>query len=203
MTGYRPLILIALLALTGHVIPVQAATWYKIELLLFINQDTQDFVPAFTLDDPGRPDPADTLPLRGTDAPYPLLSANQRSLNAHRRQLDSSGRYESIAHFAWNQPVSRKSQTLSFQIPAPNTTAFGPPVLQGSIRMTRGRYLHAKLDLVYRERDLNDPVQRQGDFREPAFRLYRMQQRRRMRSRELHYLDSARIGALIVAKPLK
>ncbi len=203
MTGYRPLMLIALLALTGHVTPVEAATWYKIELLLFINQDTQGFVPAFTLDDSGGPDLADTRPLQGADAPYPLLNANLRSLNAHRRQLDSSGRYEPMAHFAWTQPVSRKSQALSFRIPAPNAAAFGPPVLQGSISMTRGRYLHAKLDVIYRERDLNAPDRQQDGFREPAFRLYRMRQKRRMRSRELHYLDSARIGALIIARPLR
>lgn len=202
MKGHRPLILIALLALIGLATPAGAATWYKIELLLFINQDTQDFVPVIAQGEIDRTDLENAWPLQGGGAPYPLLNANLRSLNAHRLQLDRSGRYEALAHYAWTQPVSRKSPALSFQVPAPNAASYGPPVLQGSIRMTKGRFLHADLDVVYRERDLNNPAG-QASYQEPAYRLFRMQQKRRMRSKELHYLDSARIGALIIAKPLR
>lgn len=201
-TAPRPHRLVLPLILLLAAAPAGAASWYKVELLLFANLDTGGFTPELVLEDPGEPDTATALPLQGAGARYKLLASNLRSLNAHRLQMDRSGRYEPLAHFAWTQPIGRTSPALAFQVPPPNAGAFGPPALQGTLRMTRGRYLHAELDLLYRERDLAAPIPGAG-FQEPAYKLFRMQQKRRMRSKELHYLDSARIGALIIVKPLQ
>ncbi|MGK0173549.1 MAG: hypothetical protein ACI9W2_005297, partial [Gammaproteobacteria bacterium] len=63
--------------------------------------------------------------------------------------------------------------------------------VDGSIRVWRTRYLHIDADLLYRlGYDGNGP----GEFR--------MEQHRRMRSRELHFLDHPMFGVLIYISPI-
>jgi hypothetical protein len=58
--------------------------------------------------------------------------------------------------------------------------------LQGQIALSRGRYLHLTLDLVYDS---------QGEQR------YVLRQTRRMRSNERHYIDSPKFGVIAVITP--
>ena len=63
--------------------------------------------------------------------------------------------------------------------------------LVGQVALTRGRYLHLTLDLVY-----DAP----GAAGEPTQRFV-MRQSRRMRSNERHYLDSPRFGVIAIVTP--
>ena len=63
--------------------------------------------------------------------------------------------------------------------------------LQGQIALSRGRYLHLTLDLVY-----DAP----GADGEPTQRFV-LRQSRRMRSNERHYMDSPRFGVIAIVTP--
>jgi len=60
--------------------------------------------------------------------------------------------------------------------------------LIGTITVWRQRFLHAELDLLLRPAGGTDEV--------------RLRQRRKMRSRELHYVDHPKLGVLIYATPV-
>jgi len=157
---------------------------YKIEMLLFLNQDGAAQSSEYWPDDPGLPSTADALPLQGSGSPYREAG---RSLNAHRLQLKQTGRYKPLLHVAWIQPVTRKGKKLFFELPGR-----GSPLV-GTIRMSRGRFLHADLDVLYRTWAGGGESQRS----------YRLKEKRRMRSDELHYVDHPALGVLIRATPIK
>lgn len=94
------------------------------------------------------------------------------------------------------------------------------PALDGTLRVHRARYLHVQADLLYyRPSDGGVPAppapsDRPPDSPDAAFieqllaeeqaapRLFRMTQSRRMRSKELHFLDHPLFGVLVAAWPL-
>jgi hypothetical protein len=100
------------------------------------------------------------------------------------------------------------------------------PALDGTLRVHRARYLHVQADLLY-YRPLaggSTPASSSGNQTTPAPlpdspdtalieqllaeadatpRLFRLTESRRMRSRELHYLDHPLFGALVEAWPLE
>ena len=108
------------------------------------------------------------------------------------------------------------------------TTGAGAPAagvplearMEGFIRVFRARYLHLQADLVLREQppagppwqaaegtgpepgtwEAADTEPGPGDA-VPAPPVFRLHQSRRMRSRELHYLDHPVLGMLVVARP--
>ena len=64
----------------------------------------------------------------------------------------------------------------------------GTGTLFGTVTLKRRRYLHAEVDLWFE--------------RGETLEQFRMQQSRRMRSGELHYLDHPRLGVIIIARPV-
>ena len=62
----------------------------------------------------------------------------------------------------------------------------GSPIY-GTVTVSRGRYLHVDLDLVYQDDS--------GRFRFTSHR--------RMRSNEIHYMDHPMFGVLILITPLE
>ena len=99
------------------------------------------------------------------------------------------------------------------------------PALDGTVRVHRARYLHVEADLLYYRPLAGDtgaapqaadagaaPL---ADSPDTAFieqllaeddgpaRLFRLTERRRMRSKELHYLDHPLFGVLVEAWPLE
>ena len=99
---------------------------------------------------------------------------------------------------------------------APAPTIPGDPVshrqLEGSAKVHVGKYLHLELDLLYHR---NRPTPPQGslpaegervsesriDAAQPLLETIRVRGHRRMRSKEIHYLDHPLVGALVIAHP--
>ncbi len=76
--------------------------------------------------------------------------------------------------------------------------------LDGTIKIHLGRYLHLEADLLYRNQ--TEPLQDSTFFMnfnegEQAPTLFRMHQKRRMRSGELHYFDHPMFGLLALITP--
>lgn len=88
--------------------------------------------------------------------------------------------------------------------PAPAETK-PEPKLDGTVKVVLGRYLHINFDLKYK-RSLT-PVKGVIDTADGKqyedIRYYPVQTHRRMRSKEVHYIDHPLIGILVLATPFE
>jgi hypothetical protein len=94
---------------------------------------------------------------------------------------------------------------------AAGTGAVGPPapIVDGTLRLVVSRYLHAEVDLLYRD---PSPDADTRTYRRPGLLVpegaerqlpagFRLQTSRRMRSGEIHYIDHPRFGVLVFVNP--
>ena len=129
--------------------------------------------------------------------------------------IEKSSRYRVIRHFAWRQPgLDEKSaipilinigDTLPIYLPddikpydnfipaSAEPTPDRPRMINtstvnGSIKVRLGRFLHMEVSLVFTD----------GETQQS----FRLSQSRKMRSRELHYIDNPRFGLLTRILPL-
>jgi peptidoglycan-binding protein CsiV len=123
-----------------------------------------------------------------TTTSFPALAPAKFKLTSIYDTLRRSRSYQPLAHFGWTQPGyprdDAKFLTINSMVPA------GSGVV-GQVALSRGRYLHLTLDLVY-----DAP----GAAGEPSQRFV-LRQSRRMRSNERHYLDSPRLGVIAIVTP--
>jgi len=179
------ILLLLLLPATLPAAQKKAAPWYDIEIVLFSIADrgSSEQWPL----DPGAPDTGDTVGISS----FQQLPPRDWKLSAEDRALSRSrGRYRSLMHLAWRQPVLGRTRAKPIYIRSRKTLADGYPVLEGRIRVSVGRYLHLDLDLLLRDRI------READGM-ADFQAFRFVSSRRMRSGETHYIDHPRIGALV------
>ncbi len=81
-----------------------------------------------------------------------------------------------------------------------------PEGLSGGLRVWRERFLHVETDFRWLEPGADEEPEPRAAFATAALEdqepVVVMQERRRMRSEELHYLDHPRMGLLIHVKPV-
>jgi hypothetical protein len=135
------------------------------------------------------PEPAvASAPPPPTTTNFPALAPGRFKLTGIYDTLRRSRNYQPLAHFGWTQPGYARNDakvlTINSMVPA------GSGIV-GQVALSRGRYLHLTVDLVY------DAA---GAAGEPAQRFV-MRQSRRMRSNERHYLDSPRFGVIAIVTP--
>ena len=128
-------------------------------------------------------DPAPT-----TTATYPALSPAKFKLQAIADTLKRSRNYQPLAHFGWTQPGYPRDEAKYLPI---NSLVPAGSGLVGQVALSRGRYLHLTLDLVY------DAPGAAGE----ATQRFVLRQSRRMRSNERHYMDSPRFGVIAIVTP--
>lgn len=161
---------------------------------------------------------------------FELLDKGTLTLTEAASRLDKSPRYNVLSHIAWEQPGLAEEKAVS--MPINGGTDFreeypgrmesrweadeagqmieipGPASLNeldGSVKLVLGRYLHLYTDLVYRkpviveqlDEETQEVLERRTLFDIPV------QSHRKMRSRELHYLDHPMIGILIEVTPVE
>lgn len=213
--------------------------WYRVELIVFArlapDAGAHETWPA----QPGQPDLKDAVKLTpppGSSAsgpgdtvvvtplgpvPYQELPSDQYQLDGAAKVLNASPRYRVLLHLAWQQPAlgPRSARPVHVQLPDGS--------LDGSVLLTRRRYLHAVLDLLYRPDGPADepsagpsigPVAGSGgpgvgpadaaaksvanDQGGPPASAYRMQQHRRIDPGALNYFDHPLFGVLLEATPI-
>ena len=123
---------------------------------------------------------AAVAPVTTSTESFPDLAQTKFKLAAVEESLRRSRNYQVLGHFGWTQPGFPRTEAHYMSIT--------PQVLQGSgltgrVAVSRGRYLHLTLDLA-----LESPG-------EPGQR-YVLQQTRRMRSNERHYIDHPKFGVI-------
>ena len=115
-------------------------------------------------------------------------------------------------------PVTTDPDMPAVNLPTPRDSLPSAPlqtrtVLDGYLKIVLSRYLHANFDLVYSTglplvpttntiRTLADEEDDTKAINEPVIVNYRLQQTRKMRSKEVHYIDHPVIGVVILAWPV-
>lgn len=127
-------------------------------------------------------------PAPATASSFPALAPGKFKLTAIADTLRRSRNYQPLAHFGWTQPGYPRDTAKFLPINAMVPAGSG---LVGQVALSRGRYLHLTLDLVY-----DAP----GAAGEPKQRFV-LRQSRRMRSNERHYIDSPRFGVIAIVTP--
>ena len=112
-------------------------------------------------------------------------------------------------------PAETDPDMPSVNLPVPTTAVTGTQskaILDGYLKIVLSRYLHANFNLTYKtglplkpessaivDRDDYDG----GKSAEPVVITYQLQQTRKMRSKEVHYIDHPVIGIVMIAWPYK
>jgi hypothetical protein len=116
-------------------------------------------------------------------------------LTRQAARLDRSGRYRVLLHGAWIAPVPDRDSPLPMLIQTGDRSGDRWRI-EGTIAVTVARYLHADVALRYLvDSATPDDVTGPPDYLE-------MQEGRRLRSGELHYLDHPRFGVLLQIDPV-
>ena len=156
---------------------------------------------------------------------YRVLNSSNYQLTEHVEKLSESDSKRVIFHTAWRQPGLDKHKAIPVyfkrEIPVPpvvenessfeqEQTATNPTELEGILRVTLARYLHLEAELSLRDKlpaassdnpfeVLDSEVPVEGLEKQGIIHL--KQKRRRIRSKELHYLDHPVLGILILITP--
>lgn len=138
------------------------------------------------------------------------------SLSDNAASIAASRRYRLIRHLAWRQPGLDRKDAVAIRISLGSTTPVFLPedisafeefipasasptperqrkintsTVNGSILVHLGRFLHMETKLVFTD--------------EETGQSFRLSQSRKMRSRELHYIDNPRFGILTRILPIE
>lgn len=157
----------------------------------------------------------------------PLPPANYRLL-AEAERIAADANYELLLHTGWRQAGLAREQSIPLRLYAVSAdsataaeTVIDPaapaaadpaalesprPRLDGTLRLILARYLHLEADLQYRAASDAAPPADTGFFSLPDATpaeqpVYRMNESRRMRSREVHYLDHPMFGVIALVTP--
>jgi len=181
-----------LMLLTYVAMPAQAAEGdYTIEVLIFAQNSYGDGALPYDAMDPAQEPPAiaDARYLGRYDgAPFSQFEALPRErhlLGNDATRLKREG-FRILWHGGWYQNVGT-GRNPSVRIDSADGR------VEGVIKVDRSRYLHFKPDLLL-SRDA---------AAEALPQRYRLQQSRRMRSEQLHYLDHPHFGMLVMINPLR
>jgi hypothetical protein len=184
--------------------------WYEIELIVFTINDPNALTAERWREPasfpgmenavelvPGMADPADTA--------FHLLPAEQMQLNDDFNRLANVRRYTPRVHVAWRQPVTGRNESTSVQIhsryPLPASymeKADIPSLLDqisGTVTISVERYLHVDAQLLY----TRPPALTEASANIPV--NFVLKESRRLRSKEVHYLDHPMFGMLIQIVP--
>lgn len=135
-----------------------------------------------------------SAPVATATEKFPPLAAGKFKLVAIADTLRRSRNYQPLAHFGWTQPGFPRTEAHYMSIDSQTAAGSGSGSrlstglsagLSGRVAVSRGRYLHLTLDLVYEPPE--EPGQR-----------YTLRQTRRMRSNERHYIDHPKFGVIAV-----
>lgn len=122
------------------------------------------------------------------------VEADQLVLAEEAARLRRARDFRVLGHLAWRQPFVAGEPAIpiavSWSEPGSNELR-----LAGNVGVYLRRYLHVEFDLAWLEERLLDA------FGEQTLRWAPIEQSRRMRSGETHYVDHPRVGALVHITP--
>lgn len=119
--------------------------------------------------------------------------------------LDTDPNYRVLYHNRWIQELETKSKSEIIHIhdaaiDAWTESAHASRYLDGVVRFYRGRFLQFEAHLAYRPLGMDDHI---TDIDEPnrmtlPIQRYTLNQKRRIKSNQLHYFDHPKFGLLVM-----
>jgi hypothetical protein len=108
-------------------------------------------------------------------------------------RLNNSQEYNVLLHKIWRQPGLDQTQAISVHLDSSDTdtSKTGKSFIEGDIRLIMSRYLHITGTMNYHKQ--NDA--------EDGYDVYSLNLKRKMRSREIHYIDHPMFGIIVLATP--
>jgi len=212
---------------------VAAPAWaidYKIELIVFANTEPQAFHSEQWAMEVEPPEMDTAVDLFGGSRPSGFVPLAAEDLAEARQLLASSDRYEVLKHVVWQQPGLAAADAVPVRIHGGQDYGAqypermqprlevgedgniveipGPERLEqldGTVRVELGRFLHVYTDLLLRKPVVLEQVdpETQQAVQTPALLDIPMREHRRMRSRELHYIDHPLLGVLVQITPVE
>lgn len=188
-----------------------APPWYDVEVIVFKNNTPPAADGEMWPIDPGMPalEQATELvplpqssPLPGSPQPFQQLGDANQTLASALTRLTASRDYHPLLHLAWRQPVTAQADAPAVHIysgeDSDGTEGSAPTdaparELDGTVRVSRNRFLHIDMDLLFQESGAAGP--------DASGRTFRLRQSRRVNSGEVHYFDHPAFGALIRLTP--
>lgn len=171
------------------------ANTYRVDLIVFLDKHAaaeQGRAPVIA--DTGKAiDLANTAALKA--AGIEILPDDQFALTDQWQRLKTAKRYQPLIRLAWLQknPPADASATLRLKwgegLSLGNGDGLGASLLMpvdGTVALLLGNFLNLDVDVVY--------TQRSGETGNGS--SYRLNEKRRMKRDELHYLDSPKLGMI-------
>jgi len=130
-------------------------------------------------------------------------------LSKQAKKLEEHSDYRILVHKAWKQPGLDKENALPMEISNfvksedPNSVI--KSYIDGDITLIMSRYLHINTNLIFHKSKpalLNTYKNIENDI-DINFKDYPLIFERRMRSKEIHYIDHPLIGIIVLAIPFK
>ncbi len=186
------LILPVLALLAAHAVHADTQL-YDVEVIIFANDSSggDDEV----TNQPG----GDAVNARGSfpASGFTELSSGTYRLNNIRGGLAASRGYRVLFHRAWRQPAYDRARAIDYPVHA--LADSGRNSVEGSITLIKERYLHLDVNLLLMTARGSTPaLYADGPGSRPAFRLA---EKRRIKSNELHYFDHPRFGMIARVTP--
>lgn len=186
---HRLLFILALLTAPAHAADTRV---YDIELLVFENLTADNSDEQWPMRD-------DKQQVNGfTSVQWRDTASSQ--LKKVVASLNRSKSYRPLLHVIWRQSLTKKGRTRFIKLP--EKTASNTDFVTGTASLKLGRYLHLGLDLTLHT--VQQTVMIGDDFSVGGAPVtITLKQKRRMRSKELHYFDNPRLGALAIITPVE
>ncbi len=188
--------------------------WYDVEVIIFSHNSEQYRSSELWPVDYELPQTEVTqtlLPAQSggnTPVAFTRLAPDSLQLSTEAERIKSAADMELLLHLGWRQPGLAEDQAVAVRVDEEDSDR-----LSGTLKLVLSRYLHINTDLIYREAQ-SDSATQQDEISlyypsddpsvlslQPRYQAYHLKQSRRMRSRELHYLDHPLFGMAILVTP--
>jgi hypothetical protein len=185
LTGF-----VLLLCMTGQAV---SARLYDVEVIVFSNQAGVNDGEQMSTPAVDAVRPAGVFP----ENRFTELAPGFYTMGNIRGGLSAASGYNVLFHRAWRQQAYDRAHAVDY--PVHSFADNGRDSIEGTIRLIKERYLHLDMDLLLMAADSGSPVlYSDGPGSVPAFRL---SEKRRVRSHEIHYFDHPNFGVIARVTP--
>ena len=185
--------------------------WFTVEMIVFDDLRGVGLHAEHWPADPGEPSLVGSIGLErlpggqpdGAAHAFRLVNRSELSLTGVRESLRRSANYRPLLHAAWRLPGVPQGEARPAHVSARLVDGGADgggerPTVQGTVEVSLARYLRVDLDLLYIR-----PAGGEVAAPEAVPTRFRLVSERRMRSRELHYVDHPLFGVLVWIEPLR
>lgn len=176
----------------------EETTWYSVEIIVFAHAKESYKGSENWKQDLAQPQFSSArvlTPAGSADSKaFQAVDPSRYRLQGEWSRLQSSGEYRPLLHTAWLQPGLPREQSVGVLVEsgAASESLGGAKPLSGVVKVGLSRYLHLDVNLLYRKSTGNG-----------AFDTFQLSESRRMRSKEIHYLDHPMMGVIALITPLQ